>query len=118
VIDVVTLITRIELIPAEIGRLEEESIYLRKDLDIVSGDFNILVSKERMKEQRIDPKATVTTLNDRIVERCEPDRLKVLENRVRLELKAKEMNQKEREFQGAKVILKYKETELRNLGGV
>ena len=117
-IDVISLQERVELLPSEIGRAEEQLIYLRRDADAVQGDFNILVSKERMKEQRIDEKATMTTLNDRIIERCEPKRLEVLNARVKLEIKAKEMNQKEREFQSAKALLKYKETELRMMGGV
>lgn len=115
-IDVITLQTRIELLPAEIGRVEEEGIYLRRELEVVSGEYNLLVSKERLKEQAIDPKATVTTLNDKIVERCEPTRLKVIEAKTNLEIKIKEMNQKEREFQGDKALLRYKETEIRNLG--
>jgi len=115
-IDVITLQTQIELLPAEIGRIEEEGIYLRKDLEIISGQYNLMVSRERLKEQAIDPKSTVTTLNDKIVERCEPTRLKLIDVKTTLELKIKEMNQKEREFQGCKALLRYKETEIRNLG--
>ena len=117
-IDVITLQAMIEMLPGEIGRIEEEGIYLRKGLEVEQGRFNMFVAEQRLKMIEVFPKDTMTIINDRITATCEPERLKVIDSKVKVEIKIREMGQKEREFQGAKAILKYKETELRNLGGV
>lgn len=117
-IDPITLQIMIETAPGEMSRIEEELIYLNDKVKRLRFEAEMFASKERNKELLLNPKATITSLNDRIIESCQPSQYAVFDKELELDLKKKEFNLAVNNNMNAKQLLTYKGIELRNIGGV
>ena len=117
-IDPVTLQIMVETAPDEIARIEEELVYLNDKVKRARFEAEMFASKERNKELLLNPRATITALNDRIIESCRESQYAVFDKELELDLKKKEFNHAVNKNMNAKQLLTFKGIELRNIGGV